>query len=455
MTPVTPPSHAPRHASSVADEHELRKSAPRQPSAEPVATRPAGPLASRSSHLLFAALVLLVVAALAAVLSPARTAVAPRAAEQPRTATADAEGDADAPSSARASHPAGRAAASSAHAALRIASSTGAGATPAGATPASAPLGATPGTAGEGPYLPYSLDSFFRSPLPASTPVSATSAAEVAYAKAQDSLSYLSIRGAHGVGWGIAYGLGTCSDPVYRIGAGGNLPASQEYLRTVGFHAPASTWQNIPQNTDAPFLVVDTCGSSARPHGSSIWGAGTSVAGNTVTVSTAGSFDHDSNGLDSRNPLSDSPLNERSRGVIPDSMVIRLDLLQWAIQHSSGLGHVLEVFWPGTSSAAGFASPMVGAEGGKTGVGAEGDRFRIKAGIDLAARPGCSPTTNPVGLAIARTLQDNGAYIGDNSGSGAGIKTEENADFPGLTADSLRGCMTWDDIEFLPRGWQG
>jgi hypothetical protein len=60
-----------------------------------------------------------------------------------------------------------------------------------------------------------------------------------------------------------------------------------------------------------------------------------------------------------------------------------------------------------------------------------------------------------VGLAIARTLQQHGAYLGDNSGSGSGIKTEQNASYPGLTADSLQGCMTWDDIEFLPRGWTG
>jgi hypothetical protein len=98
---------------------------------------------------------------------------------------------------------------------------------------------------------------------------------------------------------------------------------------------------------------------------------------------------------------------------------------------------------------------MVGAESGKSGAGAEGQRFRIKPGIDLASRPGCSPTTNPVGLAIARTLQQHGAYIGDNSGSGSGVKTEQNADFPGLNADSLRGCMTWDDIEFLPLGYGG
>jgi hypothetical protein len=214
-------------------------------------------------------------------------------------------------------------------------------------------------------------------------------------------------------------------------------------------------WQNIPVNDDAPFLVVDRCGTSARPAGLSVWGANAVVSGDTVTVSAGGSFSHDTNGLDRRNPASNSALNERSRGVIPDSMAIRVDLLDAAVRNGTGLGHVLEVFWVETDSAAGFTHPMVGAESGKVGYGAEGERFRIKAGVDLAARPGCSPTTNPVGLAIARTLQQHGAYLGDNSGSGSGIKTEQNANYPGLTADSLRGCMTWDDIEFLPRGWDG
>jgi hypothetical protein len=136
-------------------------------------------------------------------------------------------------------------------------------------------------------------------------------------------------------------------------------------------------------------------------------------------------------------------------------MAIRLDVLEQAIRNGTGLGHVLEVFWVETNSAAGFAHPMVGAESGKSGAGAEGQRMRIKPGIDLAARPGCNPSTNPVGLAIARTLQQHGAYLGDNSGSGSGIKTEQNANFPGLDADSLSGCMTWDDVEFLPIGWDG
>jgi hypothetical protein len=304
-------------------------------------------------------------------------------------------------------------------------------------------------------FIPYWEDSLFRKPLPDDTPVSATSAEGVAFAKANDPYPYLKIRGAHGVGWGIAYAMADCSDPIYRIGSEGNLPASQRHLRDVGFHAPASVWENIPPNDDGPFLVIDRCGTPARPGGLSVWGANTSVSGTTVTTSAAGSFAHDSNGLDSRNPASDSQLNERSRGVIPDSMAIRVDLLDQAIRNGTGLGHLLEVFWVETDSSAGVVSPMVGSEDGKHGYGAEGERFRIKAGIDLASRPGCSPETNPVGLAIARTLQEHGAYLGDNSGSGSGIKTEQNADYPGLHADSLAGCMTWDDIEFLPRGWVG
>lgn len=327
--------------------------------------------------------------------------------------------------------------------------------TPSTAAPAPVtPAAQAPVPVAGGAFLAYTADSLFRKPLPAVTPVSATSAQGVAFAKANEPFPYLKIRGAQGVGWGIAYAMADCSDPVYKL-TGSNIPASQQHLRDVGFHAPASVWQNIPPNGDAPFLIIDRCGTSARPAGLSVWGANAAVSGQTVTVSAGGSFSHDSNGLDRRVPGSNSQLNERSRGVIPDSMAIRLDLLDQAIRNGTGLGHMLEVFWSETDSAAGVFAPMAGAESGKAGYGAEGERLRIKAGIDLASRPGCSPTTNPVGLAIARTLQQNGAYIGDNSGSGSGIKTEQNANYPGLTADSLKGCMTWDDIEFLPRGYTG
>jgi hypothetical protein len=88
---------------------------------------------------------------------------------------------------------------------------------------------------------------------------------------------------------------------------------------------------------------------------------------------------------------------------------------------------------------------MVGAESGKSGFGAEGMRIRIKPNVDLAAR-GCSPA----GLAVARTLQHHGAYLGDNSGSSSGLKAEQGSS--ALTRDALK-CVTWDDFVFVQRGW--
>ena len=90
-------------------------------------------------------------------------------------------------------------------------------------------------------------------------------------------------------------------------------------------------------------------------------------------------------------------------------MVIRRDLLDRGVANNTGLGHVLHLFFVETKTTDGFASPMVGAESSKTGWGAEGERIRIAPGIDLASR-GLTGAC----LAIARTLQENGAYLGDN-----------------------------------------
>jgi hypothetical protein len=92
---------------------------------------------------------------------------------------------------------------------------------------------------------------------------------------------------------------------------------------------------------------------------------------------------------------------------------------------------------------------MVGAENDKYGFGAEGQRIRVKAKWTPPAK-----CTGP-GLVIARTLQRYGAYLGDNSGSGSGIKAEQGTTFPGLSRDALAPCVTWADMEYLPPGWDG
>jgi hypothetical protein len=90
---------------------------------------------------------------------------------------------------------------------------------------------------------------------------------------------------------------------------------------------------------------------------------------------------------------------------------------------------------------------MIGHENNKNGWGAEGQRIRVKESWQPPA--GCRGP----GLVIAHTLQRYGAYLGDNSGSGSGIKAEQGSTYPGLTQDALRPCIKWTDMQFIAPGW--
>jgi hypothetical protein len=171
----------------------------------------------------------------------------------------------------------------------------------------------------------------------------------------------------------------------------------------------------------------------------------------TLTVSNAGIMWHASNGLDYRNPKSNDPRNFTSRGRILDAMVIRRDVLDRAVTNGTGLGHVLHLFFVETNEKDGVAHPMVGSESGEFGFGAEGERIRIRPDVNLAAR-GLTGAC----LAVARTFQENGAYLGDNSGSSTQIKASQPAAYLGtnLTTDCMKGKVSWDDFEVVQRGWQ-
>jgi hypothetical protein len=179
----------------------------------------------------------------------------------------------------------------------------------------------------------------------------------------------------------------------------------------------------------------------------------------TISAATSGIFWHTSNGLDRRNPRSNDARNFCSRGRIPDSLVIRPDLVQAGIANGTGLGHVLELFLVETNSrtfGTGFVHPMVGTESRHTtGWGAEGERLRINPRVDLAARG-----LTGGALVIARTLQQHGAYIGDNSGSASTLKGAQSTatDDPyagtNVATDCLEGKVTWDDFEVVVAGWQ-
>jgi len=299
------------------------------------------------------------------------------------------------------------------------------------------------------PFLAYSAGSFFRSRVDGA-PVHHTATRRfqrfMRRHRDQRQYAYPLIRGTQGNDWGMPYALGHRGDPVWTLT--GVVPSPVSRLRTVGFHAPHWFGDRLTGTADSPFVVID------RASGRSIWAANAHVVGRRqIRVSAAGFYDHRSNGLDTRNPRSNARVNYRSRGAIPDAMVIRRDLVDHALRTGGDLGHVLHMFMVETSSAAGSCHPMVGHESGKQGFGAEGQRIAIAPHVNIDAR-GLSPE----GEVIARTLQNYGCYLGDNSGSSSGLKAEQESRghkvWKGrLPVDTLRG-ITWDDFVVLPKGWQ-
>lgn len=251
--------------------------------------------------------------------------------------------------------------------------------------------------------------------------------------------------------WGTAYAAGQSRDPVWKLT--GTVPAEVELLQTRGFHAPAWLGDMLTGTSDSPFVVQD------YGFGISVWAAKASkVDGSTIRVGSTGYFEHASNGLDRRNPHSDSTVNFRSRGAIPDAMVIRAQRVRQAMADNTGLGHVLHMFFTETNAAAGFCHPMVGCEiNGKNGWGAEGVRIAIRPDVDLARRLLSRPA-----MVVARTLQEHGAYLGDNAGGGSTLKAEQISKTRDpwrmagvdLVQDSLKGGITWEDFFVVRRGWQ-
>jgi hypothetical protein len=312
-------------------------------------------------------------------------------------------------------------------------------------------------TSGTSPYIAYPTTSFFRTPLGSSWPVDSTSATGISWHKSHEPYDFPRINGVDGNVWGMGFALGTCSDPIWKFSSTAKVPTSSAFLKTEGFHAPA-TWTNqLADNSDAPIEVIDTCGVSARPKGFSVWGANVFYDGNSSRVLTSnpkggtltgGTFAHDSNGLDGRTPgHGDDSRNQTSRGNIPDSFAIRDDLLKFGMSGGNGgtLGHVLQMFSMETNSSMGFVAPMAGAEGGQSGYGAEGERIALK--------PSWTPPSTCTGaaLVVAKTLQTYGAYLGNNAGGGSVIKAQQGSTM--LHRDDLGKCFTWGDMAYVQRGW--
>ena len=297
------------------------------------------------------------------------------------------------------------------------------------------------------PFIPYNKRSYFR------RPVNFTQVNHVRTRRFHEFMRTWStqvghhhptIKGLDGNHWGVAFAIGHASDPIWRLT--GNLRPEHKRLSTTGFHAPAWFGRVLTQTSDSPFTVMD------RANGITVSGAKANVvAPRTIRVGAAGLMYHSSNGLDKKDPHSNDHRNKTPRGRIADAMVIRADLVEHGIAHGTGLGHVLHMFFCQTRSASGFCHPMVAAESGKNGWGAEGQRIAIHPGIDLSKR-GLSKG----GLVIARTLQRHGCYLGDNAGRESCLKAEQSSSAHDVWSGqihqhSLSG-ITWADFVVIRRG---
>lgn len=304
------------------------------------------------------------------------------------------------------------------------------------------------------PFLPYTSNSFFKSrvengPVDAARTTSFRNFMNGGYPE-QKGWLYPAINGVTGSSWGTVYVEGNASDPVWFLsGVMSSKVSSVVGVGKKGFHAPAYLGDILTGTSDSPACIMD------RANGYTIFaGKASKKSSNTIGVLSAGITYHASNGLNGTNTLTTDKRNFTSRGRISESLVIRRDAVDYAIANNTGLGYVLQIFLVETKTTDGHCHPMTGHESSKNGWGAEGERIALKPDIDLTKRG-----LSPFGLAVARTLQQHGMYIGDNAGSMSALKaqqtnTKQNP-WAGLTVSqqALKG-LTWNDFNVIKKGWQ-
>lgn len=308
------------------------------------------------------------------------------------------------------------------------------------------------------PYLPYTTESYFKS-LASDQAVDSERTAEfkefMRTFPDQKRFPYPKITGQNGNPWGTTQHLSTSAQPVWKL-TGMTFNAQTRILSTQGFHMADSVARRFPTGTqDREMLIIDPV------FGYSVFAADCvpNFKTRTLKVSSCGVTWHNSNGLDNRNPRADaaSEKNFTSRGRLSDSGAIRPDLIQYGIANDMSLGHVLQFWFAATNAntrtedGLGFKHPMVGCEKRHTeGWGAQGERLAIRPDVNLTSRG-----LTDGALVIARTLQEHGAYIGDNSGSSTTLKGAQSTSTyqpyanTNVTADCLKGKITWDDFVVL------
>jgi hypothetical protein len=234
--------------------------------------------------------------------------------------------------------------------------------------------------------------------------------------------------------WGMPVFRSRAADPVYRIN-----PAAGP---TVKVRIPRQA-RPMP-TTDAAMVVVD--GTTRQVV--NLTGAAFHKATHRWTARSASRYWSDSNGIAQGLPTGTRG-NLGHRGIPGSAQAVtRKEIRRGVIRHR------LEIYWwetaPKTPSGAEAYFPMTGAEtASKSGVVPEGIVIRIKRSVNLSTKH-----LSPAALTIATALQQYGAVIGDNSGSGNNLKLQSNASWAGvLTATSLH-TIPWKDYVFVTGGFR-
>jgi hypothetical protein len=292
------------------------------------------------------------------------------------------------------------------------------------------------------PFVPYGRRSYFRRPLTDPRIDWARTRAFrrfMATHPDQRDFDHPRLNGLDGNPWGTPYALGKARHPIWRLT--GDLHPKVRRLERRGFHAPGWLGEMLTGTSDSPLCVVDVasgftlfCNNAER------------VGRRLIRAENVGITFHGTNGLDHRHRRANDRRNFTSRGRISDAMVIREDLVRHGIEHDTDLGHVLHMFFVETRSRDGHTGPMINEEDDNFGWGAQGERIAIAPSVNLRRRK-----LSPSALVIARTLQNHGCYLGDNSGSQSAFKMQQENDVRRvwrghrLHRDSLR-ALSWDDF---------
>ena len=322
---------------------------------------------------------------------------------------------------------------------LRIGAATTAGAA------ATTWIGSGTALAAGRPFLPYGRRSYFRRPLRdprINWDRTRTFRAFMASHPDQRDFDHPRLNGLDDNPWGTPYAMGRAKHPIWRLT--GDLNEEVARLGRRGFHAPAWLGRVLTGTSDSPLCVVDRASGFTMFCNNAERVGRREIRGDAVSI-----FFHDSNGLDQRHRRSNSSRNFSSRGRIPDAMVIREDLVSHGIANDTDLGHVLHMFFVETRTRDGHKGPMINEEDDNYGFGAQGERIAIDPRINLRRR-----RLSPSAMVIARTLQNHGCYLGDNSGSQSALKMEQENDVRPvwrghrLHRDSLR-ALSWKDFVVL------